>query len=71
MPKAKPPDKPGLTEEECDYPIVWFFRMVDASEKGFFDLAAEAQHALDRLGWRVDRKPRRKRAKAAGKAVTE
>jgi len=50
--------------EPRDHPApVWFLDLYEADKRGDFARAAAAQAELDRLGWRVDRKPRRKPAR--------
>lgn len=49
-----------------DHPLVWFGDLLASFERGDFARAAECQAELDRLGWRVDRKPRRKARQRRG-----
>jgi hypothetical protein len=41
-----------------DEAVNWFLTLEIAADRGDFEGAAEAQRELDRLGWRVQRKPR-------------
>jgi hypothetical protein len=41
-----------------DEAVNWFLTLEIAADRGDFAGAAEAQRELDRLGWRVQRKPR-------------
>jgi len=50
-----------------DHPLVWFGDLLASFERGDFGRAALCQAELGRLGWRVDRKTRRKpRAEGGG-----
>jgi hypothetical protein len=40
-----------------DEAVNWFLTLEIAANRGDFEGAAEAQRELDRLGWRVQRKP--------------
>jgi hypothetical protein len=52
MPRAAMPE-PFRPEES---PVTWFGELVLAIDRGDFKRAAESQHQLDRLGWKVVRK---------------
>ena len=49
-----------------DEPVNWFLTLEIAADRGDFESAAEAQRELDRLGWRVQRKPRQTVARRGG-----
>ncbi len=54
-------DSQTLDEPATEHPApVWFVAMYEAVERGDYARAADYQAELARLGWRVDRKPRRK-----------
>ncbi|HZW31002.1 MAG TPA: hypothetical protein VFF52_09865 [Isosphaeraceae bacterium] len=48
-------DRPRPRPE--DEAVNWFLTLEIAAKRGDFEGAAEAQRELDRLGWRVQRKP--------------
>ena len=54
-----------------DNPIFWFAEMLLGLDRGDFRLASVAQDELTRLGWRVDRKPRRKSPQSLLKAAAK
>jgi len=61
------PKPETAAEPERDHPApVWFVDLYEAAKSGDYARAAQAQAELDRLGWRVDRKPRRKARQAEG-----
>jgi hypothetical protein len=62
MPQSDPKGSP--TERFPDNPILWFFELMFAAERGNFDRAAEAHRELDRLGWKV--RPSKTRSKRGG-----
>ena len=51
-----------IPEKIEDNPIFWFGEMLLGLDRGDFRRASDAQGELARLGWRIDRKPRRKMA---------
>ena len=64
MPKPEPPD--DFRPEES--PLAWFADLLRALDHGDFTRAAECQHELTRLGWRVDRRKLRKATDGKGVA---
>lgn len=55
-----------ISEKIEDNPIFWFGEILLGLDRGDFRRASDAQGELVRLGWRVDRQPRRKTAAAKG-----
>jgi len=54
-------------EPPREYPApVWFVELYEADKRGDFARAADCQSELARLGWRVDRNPRRKSPRKRG-----
>jgi len=51
-------DRQRVRTRPEDEAVNWFLTLEIAADEGDFECAAEAQRELDRLGWRVQRKPR-------------
>ncbi len=51
-----------ISEKIEGNPIFWFGEMLLGLDRGDFRRASDAQGELARLGWRIDRKPRRQTA---------
>ncbi len=51
-----------ILEKIEDNPIFWFGEMLLGLDRGDFRRASDALGELTRLGWLIDRKPRRKTA---------
>jgi hypothetical protein len=56
--RQPPRERPRVRHRPEDEAVNWFLTLEIAADRGDFAGAAEAQRELDRLGWRVQRKPR-------------